>query len=97
MGTGKTTGIHVALLWSPDVDGVPRLEKRGEERESLNVIPMRVTQEQIDRNGPVVVLGQRATERPNPGAGIQDDEVPSAAIGALDSDAGGVATVACGG
>jgi len=64
---------------------------REKKREALNVIPMRVRQEQGDFHWRIIELGhQLATERAQAGASVENDDL---ALGA-DFDAGSVAAVA---
>src|SRR5436309_9771086 len=57
-----------------DPDQIFAVVGRGKERQTLNVIPVRVGNEksQLDRL-PIKLLFQRQTESTNPGAGIEHD------------------------
>ena len=66
---------------------------RPEERQALDVIPMRVREEQRQVQRLFFeFLEQRLSQRPQTGAGIEDDNV----IAVADFDAGGVAAIALG-
>src|SRR6202012_1420014 len=72
---------------SPDHDLGVGAEERGEEGEALDVVEVKVGEEEVDAGR----LGrEREAEAADAGAGVEDDE---RAVGEGDADAGGVPAV----
>jgi len=81
-------------LVAEDADAVVRAVERLEKGQALDVIPMRVGQQDVQGDGLFAEFaGQFAAEGAQPGAGVEDDDLAAAA----DFDAGGVAAVMNGG
>jgi hypothetical protein len=76
---------------SEEPEMISRLERGSEERQSLDVIPMGMTEEHVARDrSPVGAVHQRAPEFPDARAGVEDDEV---SVIAADLHTCGVSTV----
>ena len=75
--------LFEAATWpwgAVDVDGHFVRVRRYEEREALDVIPVRVTDEEVDGERPATeVAHQRQPERPQAGAGVEDEHVTARA------------------
>src|SRR5580698_16165 len=82
---GKDDGRHLVAddatearlhrLGAPDRKVVSLLEHRGEEWQTLDVVPVRVREEDVPTDRlPVRAVDQRATELANARAGVQDDQ-----------------------
>src|SRR6266571_2807055 len=80
-----------ALARPPDAHRIARREKRLEVRQSLDMVPMGVRQQDLGAHGAVLPLHQLQPQGANARAGVEDDQL---APGALDGDARRVAAVA---
>ena len=96
----EVVGIHLPaqqlLQWSAlagravDVNRRGRLIGRHEERKALDVVPVRVADEEMDgQRAALELLEQRLPELPDPRAGVEDEDVATAP----QLHARGVATV----
>src|SRR5882762_6331071 len=96
-GTGNTAG---SICWRriASSDVVPWREERLEVGQPLDMVPVRVRQQDLRLHGAVLALHQLASQRADPGARVEDDQLaPSlAAAGALHGDARRIAAVARG-
>src|SRR5687768_15950049 len=89
-----TIDARLQRLLPPDREVVSALEDGAEEGETLDVVPVRVCQEDValDRRA-VGALDERPAQLPQAGSGIEDDEPP---FRRPDFDAGRVAAIAHG-
>src|SRR5712692_4487397 len=77
--------------WRIEIPLTSRNEERREKRESLNMVPVRVGDQQVSAHGRSSRGKQRLPETMGPGAAVEDDERP---VGWPHLDTGGVASVA---
>src|SRR5947199_6598012 len=106
-GTGNTAG---SICWqdglerrrplarAPDAHRVAGSEERLEVGQPLNMVPVRVRQQDLRLYRTVLVLHQLASQRPDAGTRVQDDQLAPSLVpaGALHGDARCVAAVARG-
>src|ERR1051326_8704651 len=77
-----------------DRNGVPFDERRGEERKALDVIPVRMPEENVRVNGLLPLAHQSGAQLTRAGAAVKNQKV---AVGRRQLDAGGIAAeVVCG-
>src|SRR5688572_2619194 len=77
--TDDTLDTGLGGLGPPNGEVVAQLEDGGEERQTLNVVPMTVREENVALDWRSIrTVDQRAAELPDPGAGVEDDQPPFA-------------------
>src|SRR3954470_21152604 len=84
---GERTG---ECIRAPETDGISLLEKRSEERDSLDVIPVPVRQENVGADWAGGRIGEPTPKRANAAARVEHDETT---VRAANFDAGRVTAV----